>query len=65
MAGSIKHIFEDGRFTFDFIENMGDAEELGEEIYDLINVIVKKHGKAELEDLCDAAGINCPDVRED
>ena len=38
MAGSFNHILgDDGKFTFDTIENMGDACECAEECFWLIN----------------------------
>ncbi len=40
MAGSYKHLVaEDGTFTFDLIENMGDAYEACEECFDKITAI--------------------------
>lgn len=37
MAGSYNHLVgEDGKFTFDLIENMGDAYEACEECFDII-----------------------------
>ena len=38
MAGRIDHLSdEDGKFTMDLIENMGDAHEALEECYTVIN----------------------------
>ncbi len=37
MAGSLSHIVgEDGRFTMDYIENLGDAHEALEECFKII-----------------------------
>lgn len=40
MAGSLAHIVtDDGAFTMEFIENLGDAHEALEECFDLIGVL--------------------------
>jgi len=40
MAGSLNHIVnDDGTFTMDFIENLGDAHEALEECYQLIYIL--------------------------
>lgn len=42
MAGSMNHLVDrDGRFTMEFIENMGDAHEALEECFDLIYLLAR------------------------
>jgi hypothetical protein len=41
MAGSLNHIIDDdGSFTFELIENMGDAHEACEECFDIIAALL-------------------------
>lgn len=41
MAGSLNHLVtEDGAFTFDLIDNLGDAHEACEECFDIIAHLV-------------------------
>lgn len=42
MAGSLNHIVEDdGSFTMEFIENLGDAREALEECFEIIEYLAK------------------------
>lgn len=41
MAGSFYHLMKNGRFSFDTIENMGDAYECAEECFWLIHYFSK------------------------
>ena len=44
MAGSFRHLVaEDGSFTMDLIENLGDANEALEECYDMILWLAKEY----------------------
>lgn len=58
MAGSLRHIVDDqGDFTIDLIENLGDAFEALEECFDIINVLSNGR-KTTINHACAEAGYN-------
>lgn len=54
MAGSFSHCLgDDGKFRFDLIENMGDAHEACEEMFDMILWLADRLAKHELKPASD------------
>jgi len=64
MAGSLLHIVTDeGKFTMDGIENMGDAHEALEECHQIIAYLLRGHlnGPEVLAQACDELSFPRPD----
>ena len=62
MAGSLNHIVEDdGSFTMETIENLGDAHEALEECHQIIAALVIGR-EGDLERVCDAMAYPVPAV---
>lgn len=60
MAGSLRHVVaEDGGFRFNLIENLGDAHEACEEMFDLIAYLVGDN-PVKLAAACQAVGAPIP-----
>lgn len=54
MAGSLNHIIrEDGKFTMDLIENLGDAHEALEECFTIIHALSDGGAKHIINIVCD------------
>lgn len=65
MSGSLNHIVdEDGSFTMDTIENMGDAHEALEECFDLIAFLLEQQPRPEatLKHACRVVNAPMPKV---
>jgi hypothetical protein len=62
MAGSLNHITqEDGSFTMDLIENLGDAHEALEECHRVIAYLLTGWGAEQrLDGICEALNIPKP-----
>jgi len=57
MAGSLNHIVreEDGAFTMEYIETLGDAHEALEECFHIIATLINGD-KKKLDSICEALG---------
>lgn len=61
MAGSLNHIVDnDGQFTIDLIDDMGDAYEALEECFHIVHRLTQIVGRSELDRICDE--LNYPRV---